>query len=214
MQPVDPSFDDQSSDPVDRLIIALRAYVTRAPKKPKKGEKRGKAKAHLADWRDRQSARAPASDWVLLFDCETRTTPDQRLRFGAYQLRYKGLLWERGTFYEPEVLSQAEQTLLRQVMDEEIAASNGERIRVLTRAEFVEAVFYDSGYAVGAEIVGFNLPFDISRLAIGHSSARRSMRGGFSLTLSETRPGRCRQTSVPTFGADSDHRYPPSRERA
>ncbi|HZZ23522.1 MAG TPA: hypothetical protein VFE60_13525 [Roseiarcus sp.] len=48
--------------------------------------------------------------------------------------------------------------------------------------------FYGSGYAFGAQIVGFNLPFDLSRLAISHASARRSMRGGFSLTLSEDWP--------------------------
>lgn len=40
----------------------------------------------------------------------------------------------------------------------------------------------------GAQIVGFNLPFDLSRLAIRHSSARRTMKGGFSLTLAEDRP--------------------------
>ncbi len=188
MQPVDRDFGEELSDPVDRLIISLRAYITRAPTKPKKGEKSAKPKKAYADPRDHYGERIPPSDWVLVFDCETRTTPDQRLRFGAYQLRYKGRIWERGSFYEPEVLSAAEQALLHQVMDEEIAASDGERIRVMTRAEFVEKVFYDSAYAVGAQIVGFNLPFDLSRLAICHSSARRSMRGGFSLVLLETQP--------------------------
>jgi hypothetical protein len=48
--------------------------------------------------------------------------------------------------------------------------------------------FYQSAYAVGAQIVGFNLPFDLSRLAIRHASARRAMKGGFSLTLSESWP--------------------------
>ena len=124
----------------------------------------------------------------MVFDCETRTTPDQRLRFGAYQLRYKGQVWERGAFYEPDVLSADELAVLRQVMADEEANSDGERIRLLTRAEFVDEVFYGSGYAVGAQIVGFNLPFDLSRLAIRHASARRSMRGGFSLTLSEDWP--------------------------
>jgi hypothetical protein len=140
MQPVDRDFGDELSDPVDRLLIALRAYVTWAPRKPKKGPKAGKAKARQRDPRE-YYPHNPPSDWVLVFDCETRTTPEQRLRFGAYQLRYLGQLWERGAFYEPEVLTQAEQTLLHQVMEEEIAASNGERSRVLTRAEFVEEVF-------------------------------------------------------------------------
>jgi transcriptional regulator with XRE-family HTH domain len=82
-------------------------------------------------------------------------------------------------------LTAPEQKLLRKAINAEIAASAGERIRILTRAEFVEQLFYDSGYAVGAQIVGFNLPFDLSRLAIRHTSARRSMRGGFILTLSD-----------------------------
>ena len=123
-----------------------------------------------------------------MFDCETRTTPDQRLRFGAYQLRYKGQVSERGAFYEPDVLSAEELQVLRGVMADEEASSDVERVRLLTRTEFVDEVFYGSGYAVGAQIVGFNLPFDLSRIAIRHASARRSMRGGFSLTLSEDWP--------------------------
>ena len=56
---------------------------------------------------------------------------------------------------------------------------------MLTREQFVDEILYGSGRDVGAQIVGFNLPFDISRLAIDHDSARRSMRGGFSFKLSE-----------------------------
>src|SRR5271166_1909552 len=73
-------------------------------------------------------------------------------------------------------------------MADEEASSDGVRIRLLTRTEFVNEVFYGSAYAVGAQIVGFNLPFDLSRIAIRHASARRNMRGGFSLTLSEDWP--------------------------
>src|ERR1700690_2482284 len=124
MMPVGGDFGDEPSEPIDRLVIALRAHVRRAPKKPKAGSKPARNTLPGAvNWRD-LAPRATPSDWVLVFDCETRTTPDQRLRFGGYQLRYKGQLWERGTFYEPEVLSQAEQTLLRQVIIEEIAASH------------------------------------------------------------------------------------------
>ena len=89
----DRAFANDMVEPIDRQIISLRAYVTRPPKEAK---------------RSRQStdrfARTPPSEWVLVFDCETRTTPDQRLRFGAYQLRYRGQIWERGAFYEPGVL--------------------------------------------------------------------------------------------------------------
>ena len=85
--PVDGDLGGEPSDPVDRLIISLRAYFRRAPKKPKKGAKGARSTLPAAvNWRD-LAPRATPSDWVLVFDCETRTTPDQRLRFGAYQLR-------------------------------------------------------------------------------------------------------------------------------
>jgi hypothetical protein len=184
MSAVDRAPDEASRDSVDHLIVSLRAYVTRAPTKAKKSkgeEKRGQRPAGKKQF----PPRIPPSDWVLVFDCETRTKPDQRLRFGAYQLRNKGRLFERGAFYEPEVLSAEDLTVLSEVVAEELETSDGERVRLLTRDQFVDQVFYGSGRDVGAQIVGFNLPFDISRLAIDHASARRSMRGGFSFKLSE-----------------------------
>jgi hypothetical protein len=73
------------------------------------------------------------------------------------------------------------------VMAEERPGEDGEKICLLTRQEFVERVFYRSAFEVGAQIVGFNLPFDLSRLAIGQASARRSMKGGFTLKLHENK---------------------------
>ena len=184
MNAVDRDPDDDSRDSVDHLIVSLRVYVTRAPTKAKKSkgeEKRGKRPAGKKQF----PPRMPPSDWVLVFDCETRTTPDQRLRFGAYQLRNKGRLFERGAFYEPEVLTAEDLTVLSKVVAEELETSDGERVRLLMRDQFVDEVLYGSGRDVGAQIVGFNLPFDISRLAIDHDSARRSMRGGFTFKLSE-----------------------------
>jgi len=52
---------------------------------------------------------------------------------------------------------------------------------VLTRSEFVERVFWESVRA-GALIVGFNLPFDISRIAVRPTPAHE---GGFSFVLSQ-----------------------------
>ena len=54
------------------------------------------------------------------------------------------------------------------------------------RTEFVDEVLYCRAYDLRASIVGFNLPFDISRLAIRHGSARgKAMRGGFTFKLSQ-----------------------------
>jgi hypothetical protein len=85
--PVDGDFGDEPSESIDRLVIALRAYVRRASKKPKpRAAPANDTMPSAIDWK--KSALGPsASDWVLIFDCESRTTRDQRLRFGGYQLR-------------------------------------------------------------------------------------------------------------------------------
>jgi len=143
----DRSLDHDRLASVDNLIVSLRAYVTRADVKARKPkEHSGKA------------LRDPPSDWVLVFDTETRTTPDQRLRFGAYQLRNKGRLFEHGFFYEPEVLTADELGLIVAVKADLEAKSEGERVRLLTREEFVEEVFFGSGRDVGAQIVDSIFP--------------------------------------------------------
>src|SRR6185437_14840875 len=128
-----------------------------------------------------------SSRLALFFDTETTDDAAQRLRFGCYQVWEGDRREERGIFYDPENVKPEELAELRRV-----AASR--RQRLLTRALFVDQQFSRMGLA-GALIVGFNLPFDISRLAIGHESARavrrkdgivdRSMQGGFSFKLSE-----------------------------
>jgi len=149
----------------DSLAISLRAFVTNPQGKP-----RG----------PRKPRRSPASKWALVFDTETTTDPSQRLRFGSYQLRNGQALNEAGLFFDPEALSEAERRTL-----ESFAASHG--VKCMTHATFVEDIFFRRGYELRATIVGFNLPFDISRLALGWAPARGKMRGGFSFKLSEKR---------------------------
>lgn len=142
----------------DHLPIALRAYAE-AP-----------------------NARMPhrgigASTWTLTFDCETRADAGQALRFGGYQLRDGERLIEAGLFFDPDGVSAAEVATLR-------AFAKREGLFVRTRDEFVDEVLFQRAYELRARIVGFNLPFDISRLAIAHGPARRAMYGGFTFTLS------------------------------
>ena len=87
-------------------------------------------------------------------------------------------LHEEGLFYDPEGLSPDELETLRAY-----AMANG--LTVLTLGDFIQCVFYRIGYECRSSIVGFNLPFDLSRIAIDHTEARGSMRGGFSFELSE-----------------------------
>ena len=142
----------------DHLPISLRAYAFAPPAKPTQGG-------------------LDASDWSLTFDCETTTDASQRLRFGAYQLRKGEKLIEAGLFYELGGISASEAAHLR-------AFAKREKLMIRTREQFVDDMLYKRAYQLRARIIGFNLPFDISRLAIAHGPARGSMYGGFTFTLS------------------------------
>jgi hypothetical protein len=180
MPPVDRAFPaHKADDPVNRLVVSLRSYVTRPNKTKKSGDK-------TPAWQvvnEGEIRRMGPTGWVLVFDCETTTTPDQRLKFGTYQLRNEGRLAERGILYEPEALTPGELAVLQHEHEIDRPGEDGEEITFLTRQVFVEQVFYAKGFYFGAQIVGFNLPFDISRLAVRHTEARRGMAGGFSFVL-------------------------------
>lgn len=143
----------------DHLPIALRSYAEAPRARPLR---RG----------------IGASSWTLTFDCETTTDAGQALRFGAYQLRNGERLVEAGLFYDPAGMPAAQVIALR-------AFAKRENLFVRTRDEFVDEVLFQRAYQLRARIVGFNLPFDISRLAIAHGPARGVMYGGFTFTLSE-----------------------------
>jgi hypothetical protein len=156
---------------VERRPILLRGYVETDAPRERKGRR----------WMP------PASRFALFFDTETNPDAAQRLRFGCYQVWEGEHRRERGIFYDLGNVKPSELAELRRV-----ARSRGHRL--MTAADFVDRIFYPSAKA-GATIVGFNLPFDISRLAIGHDTARavrrrngtvdRSMQGGFTFKLSE-----------------------------
>lgn len=148
----------------DELTIALRTYAECPP-------------AHAGGQR---FTRGP-SRGVLVFDTETTVDAAQQLRLGAYQLRWAGRLVEQGLFYDPASLAASEQDLAR-----DYTASHG--LKLMPVEQFVEQIFFGKAYATRSLIVGFNLPFDLSRLAIGHDSVRgKAMHGGFSLKLSQDR---------------------------
>ena len=124
-----------------------------------------------------------ASQWSLVFDTETTVDARQALRFGFFQLRFGLALDRKGVFYEPGELSESEvQTL--------IDFSKDQGLECMTSEEFRERLFLGAAYDFGASYIGFNLPFDLSRLAVGHSDAKPSrgssaMVGGFSFRFSE-----------------------------
>jgi len=143
--------------------IFARAYTEKPGSRPLAAKPRGKGEDK-------------PSPWTLIFDCETTVDAAQSLRVGVYQVRKAGVLHEEGLFYDTETLTSRDIALIQSY-----AAERG--LKVLSADQFRKDVFLKIAYLRSGLLVGFNLPFDISRIAINHGAARRSMRGGFTFHL-------------------------------
>ncbi len=153
------------------MMISVRGYAVPVRDKNSDEDRLAKQKRKA-----RRNLPRP-SDEAVIFDTETTTDHRQNVRVGTYQVRKKDHLAEKGLFYEPDNLAPDEMALLSSY-----AKSNGLTLR--TREDFVRNVLYVVGYDHGGQIIGFNLPFDLSRLALRTSTSHgKDMRGGFSLEL-------------------------------
>jgi hypothetical protein len=175
------SFHDTAPDAVpeaERRPILLRAYAETEQKEPR--------------------TRGPINpEFVLVFDTETTTDETQQLRFGTYQILHKGKLREKGLFYGKVTPAELE------TLKAEAPKHGG--VEPLSLHDFVHKCFLPTAFKAGGLVCGFNLPFDLSRLAIRHAAARvsrsprtpeeidagapmkdadRSMVGGFTFQLS------------------------------
>lgn len=152
----------------DELTLELRAYAAAdAPERTSPGKRKAKL----------LKPALPASAWSIIFDTETTVDAGQSLRFGTFQVRKAGQLKHEGIFFDPDGVTEAELALSRSY-----AARHG--LAFMTREQFVDDIIFGIGWKAGAAIIGFNLPFDISRVAIHHNSARGDMRGGFTFGMS------------------------------
>ena len=129
-------------------------------------------------------------DYALVFDCESRITADQTLTFGFWRFcelrngEYVAPKRESSTMTMDSAAKEFE--LLRKyarATKPDTADDGCDRLRLYSRSKFIEEVF---GMAIQAKalIVGFNLPFDLSRLAVDWNTAEN---GGWSLIMSQWR---------------------------
>jgi hypothetical protein len=164
------------------LPVAVRAFAV--PVKPR--------------WNGRQRRRRGARDaptsgderaW-LVFDTETRPGPGMAFLFGVYQYLRGDLSLQEGIVYADDLLVADPEgfAILQEYVRTQpaIVDSGGStRLRLLSRSEFVRKVLVEAINGADAAAVGFNLPFDISRLAVHHGEARGSYEGGFSFALKD-----------------------------
>lgn len=119
-------------------------------------------------------------DRIIVFDTETTTDRLQNLKFGSFKIYEHNTLRYQGVFYHPEHVSKKELLVLADYCKEK-------NIKLMTVEEFVDNVFLPEVYDLKTLCVGFNLPFDLSRLARSFGFSRGKMKGGFSFTLSENK---------------------------
>ncbi len=173
------------------LPIAVRAYPVRA--------KRVHSKRDQPFETERSWPRR-----VLVFDMETTTDKEQRPLFGSYRfykwsdVENQWVCREEGFIYadnlrrtDPKGFACLQEYAKTQLAD--TAPDCPDAIRLRSRSEFVDDVLYPLGYQARALIVGFNLPFDLSRIAASCGAARGRYRGGFSFLMSQYRDKKTRK---------------------
>jgi hypothetical protein len=156
----------------DYLPIALRVHTER--------ERKEKSK--------RPGRRKPPPRWgsiVVLLDTETWTDTTQSLKFGRVWIcrwREDGTLelLREYIFYADDLSSRDPEGF--QVLETYVRVHKENGLRLLPLRDFLDHVLWPAckTYAL---IVAFNLPFDLSRLALEWSEAQGQYAGGFSLTL-------------------------------
>jgi hypothetical protein len=152
----------------DRLTLAVRVF-------PDSGKIRPKIVA-------RKFWRAPKA--TLVFDTETTTDATQRMKFGSYRFVVDGKCLEEGIFVGDD-LPACDRKILEHYMarhSPDVHEDGHRTWLLLSRVEFLEKL-YKAAYKGRCLLVGFNLPFDLSRLAVSATSARGRFAGGFSLVL-------------------------------
>ena len=126
--------------------------------------------------------------YVLGFDTETTTDELQSLNFGVYQFCEKILdgsycPLEEGIFYGDDLSPDQIEVIRAYVHDQSSKRATGQlNLRLYTRDQFVEKVMY-AAIQAGAAIVAFNLPFDLSRLAVEYRVARGAGGRGWSFVV-------------------------------
>ena len=158
--------------------IALRAHTVRI-ELAEQAAKDGKAPPPKRS----QRAERRWPQHVLVFDTETTTDASQALIFGSYRVsRWQAdgtlLLISEGLFYADALATDDPNA-----MTELEAYAKARGLSLISRRAFMERVFRPVAIEQRGMVVGFNLPFDLSRLAIESGEARNLFRGGFSFAL-------------------------------
>jgi hypothetical protein len=119
---------------------------------------------------------------VLVIDAETSEDEYQNLLFGSCGIWISGHLHKSVLFYDPSLPEKDTDILRKYAASQKVENVN---IEVMPAREFIDRIFYPWLLDTQALCVGFNLPFDLSRLAIRYGYGRGRRRNGFTFWLTE-----------------------------
>ncbi|SHO47632.1 DNA-directed DNA polymerase B [Nitrosotalea sinensis] len=114
---------------------------------------------------------------MMILDCEATTDFYHNLKFGYFKVIFHGKLDYHGIFYDPLFVKGKEFNVLKQFSDEN-------KIKIYTLEQF-RKIFLKETFDLQTLCIGFNLPFDLSRIAIKSSNSKFKRKGGFSLLFSK-----------------------------
>jgi hypothetical protein len=114
---------------------------------------------------------------VLVFDTETTIDAYQNLKIGYFQVYHDVYIQHEGLFHDPSMLTKEEMATLKSYATENC-------IGLYSLPEFIDDVFYPEVYELHTLCIGYNLAFDISRIATKAAKSRKRNKGGFTFTLS------------------------------
>jgi len=112
---------------------------------------------------------------VLVFDTETTADEYQNMLFGFFTVYENNIYQYKGLIYDPRHITSEDLETLEKYAEDYF-------LRLISLEIFIE-IFYHEIYDLETLCVGFNINFDLSRIALSYHPARYKHNGGFSILL-------------------------------
>ena len=137
---------------------------------------------------------------VMTLNVEAADNQDQKLRFGSAAVWINEKLYRICLFYD-DVLNERRIKRIKEFGEKLQKQKENCIVTVLPKTEFVTKMFYPYVYEARAKLVGFDLPYQISRLATSWGRARK-VQDAFSMKLAEDNP-RLPAVRIKSIGSNS-----------
>ena len=137
---------------------------------------------------------------VMTLNVEAADNQDQKLRFGSAAVWINEKLYRICLFYD-ETLDERKIKKVKEFGEKLQKQRENCIVTVLPKTEFVTKIFYPYVYEARAKLVGFDLPYQISRLATSWGRARK-MQDAFSMKLVKDNP-RLPAVRIKSIGSNS-----------